>query len=84
MESTCHRQGVSKIGVQKAGAPFVPPDWSEKYKPILGPYKQSLGMDKDPLQDADWVFVHFVLVSVAVPKSSGSKMLSMKSLTSCN
>ena len=38
------RQGVSKIGVQKAGAPFVPPDWSEKYKPILGPYKQSLGI----------------------------------------
>lgn len=36
------RQGVSKIGVQKAGAPFVPPDWSEKYKPILGPYKQFL------------------------------------------
>ena len=46
----------------------MPPDWSEKYKPILGLYKQSLGMDKDPLQDADWVFVHFVLVSVAVPK----------------
>lgn len=36
------RQGVSKIGVQKAGAPFVPPEWSEKYKPILGPYKQFL------------------------------------------
>ena len=43
-EWTCHnRQGVSKIGLQKAGAPFVPPEWSEKYKPILGPYKQSLG-----------------------------------------
>eukprot|EP00438_Fugacium_kawagutii_P024260 Skav223121 [mRNA] locus=scaffold419:817722:822072:- [translate_table: standard] len=36
------RQGVSKIGVQKAGAPFVPWDWSEKYKPVLGPYKQFL------------------------------------------
>lgn len=42
--SCCVRQGVSKIGVQKAGAPFVPWDWSEKYKPVLGPYKQLLGI----------------------------------------
>lgn len=36
------RQGVSKSGVQKAGSPFVPADWSEKYKPALGQYKQFL------------------------------------------
>eukprot|EP00434_Breviolum_minutum_P030160 symbB.v1.2.026672.t3/scaffold2684.1/size75764/4 len=35
-------QGVSKSGVQKAGSPFVPADWSEKYKPALGQYKQFL------------------------------------------
>ena len=30
-------------GNQKAGAPFVPEGWSDKYKPALGAYKQLLG-----------------------------------------
>ena len=37
------RQGVTQAGMQKAGCPFVPADWAEKYKPVLGPYKQQLG-----------------------------------------
>ncbi|CAJ1451685.1 unnamed protein product [Effrenium voratum] len=41
------RQGVTKSGVQKAGAPFVPPGWSEKYKAALGPYKQFLKQHAD-------------------------------------
>ncbi|CAK9051490.1 unnamed protein product [Durusdinium trenchii] len=36
------RQGVTQAGMQKAGCPFVPADWAEKYKPVLGPYKQFL------------------------------------------
>ena len=36
------RQGVRVAGNQKAGAPFVPEGWAEKYKPALGSYKQPL------------------------------------------
>ncbi|CAE7033800.1 ppiA [Symbiodinium natans] len=36
------QQGVRTAGNQKAGAPFVPEGWSDKYKPALGAYKQFL------------------------------------------
>ncbi|CAE7034817.1 CYP63 [Symbiodinium sp. CCMP2592] len=54
------QQGVRVAGNQKAGAPFVPEGWAEKYKPALGSYKQFLKENPDkfalvPEKDGNFV-----------------------------
>ncbi|CAE7568857.1 Cyp40 [Symbiodinium pilosum] len=54
------QQGVRIAGSQKAGAPFVPENWSDKYKPALGSYKQFLKDHPDKfvlIADKDGSFV---------------------------
>ncbi|CAE8742099.1 unnamed protein product [Polarella glacialis] len=41
------RKGASKIGAQKIGAPFIPENWSLRYKNALGPYKTFLKLHDD-------------------------------------
>ncbi|CAE7570430.1 ppiA [Symbiodinium sp. CCMP2456] len=53
-------QGVRVAGNQKAGAPFVPEGWADKYKPALGSYKQFLKENPDKftlVPDKDGNFV---------------------------